>query len=283
MAPREFHDALLPLLEKAGKLALDMQSATEVEEKADKTVVTATDLAVTQLMLDGLKPLYTQPGHMMLDEENAGEPEEAARLLDAEYLWVMDPIDGTATYALGLPMWGVCVGVLRRGQPWLGFIYLPALGELYYADDKEGYVVTHAFTPQAKKRALAAPKPRPQDMNFVALGTTLGKNGHHWDGKIAYPFGIHASCVTQAWTVAGRVTAAIRYSKVWDVVIAWPMFKHAGMQLLRYPDGQPLERITADLVGKNWYLEDIYFVCEPQKFSALKKGLILPTTKGANA
>src|SRR5262249_48799946 len=48
---------------------------------------------------------------------------------------VIDPIDGTAAFVAGLPLWAVCIGVLRGAEPVAGVVHLPAIGETYSAAD----------------------------------------------------------------------------------------------------------------------------------------------------
>ena len=63
------------------------------------------------------------PDHGVLGEELG------SRNLDAEYVWVLDPIDGTAAFVAGIPVFGTLIGVARRGRPWIGVIDHPATAE----------------------------------------------------------------------------------------------------------------------------------------------------------
>jgi len=67
------------------------------------------------------------PRDAVLGEEYGGE------LLRAGRCWLLDPIDGTASYVLGLPMFGTLVSLLIDGEPVFGCIHLPALRETTYA------------------------------------------------------------------------------------------------------------------------------------------------------
>ncbi len=50
---------------------------------------------------------------------------------DAEHVWVLDPIDGTRAFICGLPLWGILIGLRHRGQPVLGMIAQPHIGERF--------------------------------------------------------------------------------------------------------------------------------------------------------
>src|SRR5258705_8555022 len=54
---------------------------------------------------------------------------------DAEYVWVLDPIDGTKSFVSGVPLFGTLIGLLHRGQPVLGAIHQPIQGELLIGDN----------------------------------------------------------------------------------------------------------------------------------------------------
>lgn len=72
----------------------------------------------------------TYPAHGILGEEFAD------RAVDAEHVWVIDPIDGTRSFISGLPIWGTLIGLLERGRPALGLMAQPFTGERYFGDGR---------------------------------------------------------------------------------------------------------------------------------------------------
>lgn len=97
-----------------------------VEVKADRTIVTAADRGAEQLM----RTMITQrfPAHGILGEEFGAER------TDAEYVWVLDPVDGTISFAAGVPLFGTLIALQHRGEPVLGIIHQPVLGQLVIGD-----------------------------------------------------------------------------------------------------------------------------------------------------
>lgn len=91
------------------------------DAKADDSPVTLADRAAEQAMRALLAERH--PDHGILGEEFGTEH------ADAEYLWVLDPIDGTRAFITGRPTFGVLVGLLHRGRPLLGVIDQPISGE----------------------------------------------------------------------------------------------------------------------------------------------------------
>ena len=89
-----------------------------VSHKADGTEVTDADRKGEEVMRELIGRRH--PGHAILGEESgAGGP------ADAEWRWVLDPIDGTASFSLGVPLFGTLVGLLRHGTPVVGVVHLP--------------------------------------------------------------------------------------------------------------------------------------------------------------
>ena len=68
------------------------------------------------------------PDHGIMGEEHGSEG------LDREFVWVIDPIDGTRAFISGLPLWGTLIGLYRNGRACLGLMDQPFIGERYTAD-----------------------------------------------------------------------------------------------------------------------------------------------------
>lgn len=69
---------------------------------------------------------------------------------DAEYLWIIDPIDGTKAFISGLPTWGTLIGLYKDGKPFAGIMHQPFTGERYICDG-EGSFLLHASKRQILK------------------------------------------------------------------------------------------------------------------------------------
>lgn len=97
-----------------------------VEAKADDSPVTAADRGAEELMRAMIRKRY--PEHGIIGEEFGSER------ADAEFVWVLDPIDGTKSFISGVPLWGTLIALLHQGQPLLGCIHQPVLGQLVVGD-----------------------------------------------------------------------------------------------------------------------------------------------------
>lgn len=105
------------------------------ERKADGTVVTEADRAMQARIVAELRALEPDPRRLFLICEEERDEGASADLNPgvadprvAEWVAAVDPLDGTASYASGLPLWCVSIGLLRQGRPVAGVVYAPLLG-----------------------------------------------------------------------------------------------------------------------------------------------------------
>ncbi|HEX3971231.1 MAG TPA: histidinol-phosphatase [Stellaceae bacterium] len=92
-----------------------------VETKSDRTPVTIADRAAEKVMRRLIEIAF--PQHGIFGEEFGKQNE------DADYVWVLDPIDGTKSFISGVPLFGTLIGLTYRGAPVLGVIDQPISGE----------------------------------------------------------------------------------------------------------------------------------------------------------
>lgn len=119
-----------------------VQVEPDVTIKADASYVTETDKAVEARLREEISRVY--PAHGILGEEWGSER------LDAEHVWVLDPIDGTAPFIAGIPVYGTLIGLARGGAPYIGVIDQPATNERWAgvagetAESRNGPIRTRA-------------------------------------------------------------------------------------------------------------------------------------------
>lgn len=111
----ELADAARPIVERY------FRSDVDVESKADESPVTVADRTVERTLRDLIEARY--PDHGI-----AGEEYGVIRP-DADYVWSLDPIDGTKAFISGRPTFGTLVGLLHDGVPVLGMVDCPILNE----------------------------------------------------------------------------------------------------------------------------------------------------------
>ncbi|MBM5803918.1 MAG: 3'(2'),5'-bisphosphate nucleotidase CysQ [Cyanobacteria bacterium K_DeepCast_35m_m2_155] len=94
--------------------------------------VSAADLAVNQWLLDGLAGAFADAPWTLLSEETAKEQLTPGVPLAAEWLWILDPLDGTKDFLQGTGEYAVHLALAHRGVPVLGVVLLPALEQLWF-------------------------------------------------------------------------------------------------------------------------------------------------------
>lgn len=99
-----------------------------VETKDDQSPVTRADRGAEELLRALIAKKF--PAHGVIGEELGSDRPEA------EFVWVLDPIDGTKSFIRGVPLWGTLIALLHRGQPVLGCIHQPVLRQLMLGDGK---------------------------------------------------------------------------------------------------------------------------------------------------
>jgi myo-inositol-1(or 4)-monophosphatase len=104
------------------------RAGLRVDLKSDKSPVTAADTGAEELMRGQISRKF--PGHGILGEEGGTERP------DAEFVWVLDPIDGTCSFTAAVPLFGTLIALLHEGQPVLGCIHQPILGQLLVGDNE---------------------------------------------------------------------------------------------------------------------------------------------------
>ena len=130
MGPVDFSEFVDDLATLSGKAILPFfRSALPFENKSAGGAVdpvTEADRAAEAVMRGLIKRVF--PGHGVIGEEF--ECENA----DAEFVWVLDPLDGTKAFIAGLPLWGTLIGLIRNQSPTYGMMSQPYTGERFFGD-----------------------------------------------------------------------------------------------------------------------------------------------------
>lgn len=122
-------DKLQNIVREASKLMLT--DVFEIKEKEGyANIVTSSDVAVQNYLCSRLSE--EMPGCGFLCEE------EDIHSLSHDYVWIIDPIDGTANYSRGIDQCSICVGLWHAGEMVMGVVYLPRTEEMFHAEKGKG-------------------------------------------------------------------------------------------------------------------------------------------------
>ncbi len=120
---------------KAGAIinraSLDLDRV-QVSAKSHNDFVTEVDQAAEEAIIDTLLTAY--PGHAILAEESG----RSRGAKDSDYLWIIDPLDGTTNFIHGFPVFAVSIALSFRGQIQQAVVYDPSRNDLFYASKGKG-------------------------------------------------------------------------------------------------------------------------------------------------
>jgi len=197
--------------------------------KSDGTEVTEADRRAEEAMRTRIEKHF--PQHRILGEEFGGSREPMN-----DPLWVLDPIDGTTSFAIGLPIFGTLIAYLEGGEPQVGVIHFPGFGETVYAAKGSGcWAQVH---PDAPRRVRTSRVSEIAEA-FISAGGSTPTDIHpvgdppsfKLSSLIPKPrkFRFISDCVQHALVAQGRIDAAIDpVMNPWDIAALIPCVEEAG-------------------------------------------------------
>ena len=160
---REFEALAHRLADAAGEIQRRyFRSPVSVETKADDSPVTIADRESEAVMRELIATAY--PGHGILGEEHGRDR------IDAEFVWVLDPIDGTKSFITGRPLFGTLIALAHGGRPVVGMIDQSILRERWVG-------VAGAGSAHNGRPIRVRPCPRLADAVLFATSPTMFKAG----------------------------------------------------------------------------------------------------------
>ena len=193
------------------------------KDKERRNPVTVVDTECQALLTDAISRHY--PDHGIVGEEDEEESEEVA----PDFVWVLDPLDGTNNFVGGLPVFACSIGVLYRGAPVVGALYIPWPGEgdgaVMHARSGGGAFIDGE--PLAVYRG-----PEPEGSRLTALpasfdrGYRLGKSMRRRVGEVRVTGSIaHELAMTAKGVLQYSITTRPR---LWDVAGGAALVVEAG-------------------------------------------------------
>jgi histidinol-phosphatase len=235
MKPVDFSSFVAELAALAGQAILPFfRTMLSAEDKSHGGVydpVTEADRAAETAMRRRINASF--PLHGIVGEEFGAERE------DAEFVWVLDPIDGTRAFMAGLPLWGTLIGLLRDGNPCYGVMNQPFIGELFSGDG-----ATAAYRgPRGERRLMTR---RCSGLDKAILSTTSPRlfsgEEHAAFSRLEEKAQITRfgyDCYAYAMLAAGHIDVVVESGlKPYDIVGLIPIIEGAGGVVTTW-DGGP--------------------------------------------
>lgn len=209
-----------------------------VKLKTSTEIVTKADLISEEIIIKAIKREF--PAHQILSEESGKTKRRS------DYLWVVDPLDGTTNFSIHNPLWSVSVGLAYKKEIVLGLVYAPVQDELFVAAkgggaELNGQGIKVSKTGQTKTIHAFCHGHRTRDIKIALKYYRRQKLG----GLDCRQLG--SAAIELCYVAAGRIESImIPGAHAWDVAAGALMVSEAG------------GRVT-DFQGRRWSLgsEDI--------------------------
>jgi histidinol-phosphatase len=225
----EILDFARGLAREAGQFILPLWKSVPVDHKADGSEVTEADRGAERLLRQRIAERY--PDHAILGEEYGWQGDR-----QAEHVWLLDPIDGTASFAVGLPLFGSLIGYMRRDETCAGVIAAHALSETVYAAnglgcwlDREGQPPQRLHTSVVSNLAEAfvvSTGVENTDLDARAPNPAVRLSGVY---RRARRFRWSGDCINYSLLCQGRIDVAIDpRMHPWDIAALAPCVREAG-------------------------------------------------------
>jgi len=234
-----FKKIAMGAVKKSGQMLLKEYNNFDrkrIKLKSPHEILTRADLMSEEIIIRIIKENF--PAHQILSEEHGKAG------INSDYLWVIDPIDGTTNFSMHNPLWAVSVALAYEREIILGIVYAPLLDELYLAekdkgaslnnqiiavsDIKDGKVLNtfcHGSTEKDMKRAI----------KYYAY-----QKIHGFDCRQ-----LGSASLELAYVASGRIESImIPGANSWDVA--------AGALLVKEAEG-----MLTDFFGQEWNLDSV--------------------------
>lgn len=200
------------------------------EWKEDDTRVTFADFAISEKLFAALRRDFQKDD--FCSEESS--PMDEVMDLEAEFAWVVDPIDGTNNYALGFPICAISLALLYRGTPVYGFLYDHSVEALYEGGPDYGL-----FCNQKKLNRDAKAS---EVQTMIGLHFPINSEQQAQIQPLLEKYRVRclgSGALTAAYVATGYMTGSIDFKvKVWDIAAAYALCGAVGLEWV-FPKGSP--------------------------------------------
>ena len=242
----ELSNFIKSIAKEAGNILLKIYSKKDLQHKMkgeDDTnnLVTEADEAANKFLINEIRSHY--PDHGIMSEEGEGiNP-------NAEYLWILDPLDGTVNFKTHNPLFGTVVAILQNKKPLMSAIYMPVVDELYFAQRGNGSYLNGERIQGSKTTSL---------VKSVGCIPSHNKPGQ-WPlymyenacKKKAWANALGSAAVMAVYVAAGRRDWYVSSDKdVWDLAPQVLLLEEAGCPATD-SNGKPWSFESRELVTAN--------------------------------
>lgn len=200
------------------QLLKDFGQATALE-KTDGTLVTQSDKWADEELRRSIQTAF--PSHGVLSEEYEHV------FPDRDWCWVIDPVDGTTNFARGIPLWAISLGLLYRGTPVFGYVYVPPINHAFHGfwyGDSGLTGPTGAFLNHQPIHTSDAAPSANHLFNLCARSTKVLQNPLPCKVRM-----LGVASYNLLTVAAGAALGGVEATpKIWDIAAVWAIVQAAG-------------------------------------------------------
>jgi myo-inositol-1(or 4)-monophosphatase len=235
------------IAEEAGQIALQYQANgfSITHKNVINNLVTEADIACEKHIISRILEKF--PEHSILAEESGENTQKS------EYLWIIDPIDGTTNYAHSYPYFAVSIALSYQNEIILGVTHAPMLQETFLAAKNTGAYLNSNKLKVSTNHSL--------ELSLLATGFPPNRNTNDYSKAIElftkaqnFIHGVRRSgsaCLELAYTAAGRLDGFFEIGlKPWDVAVGLLLVKEAGGQVTNF-DNQTFDPFQNTIIASN--------------------------------
>lgn len=221
--------------------------SVEYKDKAQQDPVTAADKETQAYLVDQIQRRFPEHGILGEEDDASADGERSA----PDFLWVLDPLDGTTNFMNGLPVYASSIGVLHRGRPLAGAVYIP------WPSASSSGVVVHchagggAFADGEPVSVYEAEKPRGD--RLIGLPGSFGASTRVGKGLKGQPLGQLRVTGSIAYELAMTALGVMQFAvigapRMWDMLGGAVAVQEAGGTVMTRLSGRkqwhPLESLV---------------------------------------
>jgi len=237
---QEYLKAAIKAAKEAGKIALQRSSDIKIFPKGTSgDIVTNVDMEVEQVIVERLSSEFPNFGFICEEKCNIAP--------NSGLVWVVDPIDGTRNYSIGLPFFCISIALVRKNVPVVGVVYDPNKDEVFYAIQGKGSYLNGKCICVSKKSSL--------EDAVASISFQLWEKIREFSNKKGFAacrcFG--AVALELCYVASARLDLMLRNNiNPWDGA--------AGAVIVREASG-----VVKNQFGKQWLINDRYLFASNAK------------------
>jgi myo-inositol-1(or 4)-monophosphatase len=232
------------LIENIGRVR-----SIEIKKGEERNLVSEIDKGSEALIIGRIREKY--PDHDILAEES-GESGT-----DADYTWVIDPLDGTTNYLHGVPIFSVTIGIERRGELVAGVIYDPNRDELYTVEKGAGAYCN------GKRISVSTQSTLISSVLVTGFPYDIAENPgnlmRHFEGFLMEARGLRrlgSAAIDLAYVAHGRFDGYYEgHLNAWDMAAGVLLVREAGGRVTDFA-GKPIDIRQKTIVASNGVIHE---------------------------